>query len=191
MFRTLITQKKINLNFKDLEKYILSLQEKNTSKRFSNSTGWRSSDLDIKKNKNLQKIEEGFLEMATDYCRIIKMKKGLKSLSMWATVNKYKDYNLTHCHQGFLSGTFYVKTPMKCGDIVFENPSKLSDYWMLNGGDLFSSFNEYNSSSWTLPARKSIMYLFPSWLPHRVEPNLTKQNRISVSFNMGVENNVL
>ena len=188
MFRTLITQKKINLNFKDLEKYILSLQEKNTSKRFSNSTGWRSSDLDIKKNKNLQKIEEGFLEMATDYCRIIKMTKGLKSTGMWATVNKYKDYNLTHCHQGFLSGTFYVKTPMKCGDIVFENPSKLSDYWV---GDLFSSFNEYNSSSWTLPARKSIMYLFPSWLPHRVEPNLTKQNRISVSFNINIENNVL
>ena len=48
-----------------------------------------------------------------------------------------------------------------------------------------SDYNNYNSGTWWLPSEENNLYLFPSWLKHRVEPNLNKnENRISISFNL-------
>jgi hypothetical protein len=33
------------------------------------------------------------------------------------------------------------------------------------------------------------LYVFPGWLKHSVQPNLTKEDRLSVSFNYGVKPN--
>ena len=41
--------------------------------------------------------------------------------------------------------------------------------------------------SWWLPAEKNLLYIFPSYLYHTVEPNLNKEeNRISLSFDISL-----
>ena len=45
-------------------------------------------------------------------------------------------------------------------------------------------FTEYNSASWFVPPEENMLYIFPAWLYHKVEPNLSKQPRISFSFNV-------
>ena len=35
-----------------------------------------------------------------------------------------------------------------------------------------------------MPAQAGILYIFPSWLDHYVSPNMSKQKRISISFNI-------
>ena len=46
-----------------------------------------------------------------------------------------------------------------------------------------SDFNQYNSGSWWLPAKKGTMVMFPSWLEHEVRTKDHFGERISLSFN--------
>jgi hypothetical protein len=48
---------------------------------------------------------------------------------------------------------------------------------------------EQNSLVYGMPAIQNRLYMFPSWLRHSVKPNLNKnEDRISFSFNIGVQN---
>ena len=111
-----------------------------------------------------------------------------QSLSnIWMNINSFGDYNRCHNHpDSTISGVYYVKTPRCCGNIVFEHPAKdvFSYYFYRHYNQHPKEFNEYNSMFWSKPAVENILYLFPSWLNHFVEPNLNKtEERISISFN--------
>ena len=45
-------------------------------------------------------------------------------------------------------------------------------------------YNEFNSSVYRVEPSANDLLIFPSWLKHRVSPNLTKKNRICISFNI-------
>ena len=53
------------------------------------------------------------------------------------------------------------------------------------GHGAIEDYNECNSAVWNINPSENDLLLFPGWLSHRVEPNLTKKNRISISFNLG------
>jgi len=102
--------------------------------------------------------------------------------SLWININEHKDYNLIHDHFfSKISGVFYVKAPKKCGNIVFSNNSNMR-YYIKN--ESINTYNNYNSSICSFPALENTLYLFPSWLKHYVEPNLSNESRISISFNL-------
>ena len=50
--------------------------------------------------------------------------------------------------------------------------------------DVIEKYNEHNSPNWMISPVENQLLLFPSWLSHRVEPNLTEGERISISFNL-------
>mgnify|MGYP006094162033 CR=1 FL=1 len=88
---------------------------------------------------------------------------------MWVNISTFGDFNHPHNHsidnnQNSLSGVLYLKTPLNCGNIQFQNPLNLS------------------SSTTFLPKEKS-MLIFPKILFHYVEPNLSQEDRISIAFN--------
>ena len=47
--------------------------------------------------------------------------------------------------------------------------------------------NEVNSENWYMTALTGRLLMFPSWLKHNVTPNLTKEYRISLSFNASIK----
>jgi uncharacterized protein (TIGR02466 family) len=98
--------------------------------------------------------------------------------SMWGNINPKGGYNFTHVHPtGWLSAVYYVALPEGCPGITFEDPrpAKMMDFQnSCLVDDLY--FNH--------EPQVGQLVLFPSWLPHFVNPNPTDENRISISFNV-------
>ena len=46
------------------------------------------------------------------------------------------------------------------------------------------SDNSIATNNWSFVPKEGDLYLFPSWAKHGVTPNTTKNNRISISFNL-------
>ncbi|MEB3175864.1 MAG: TIGR02466 family protein [Cyanobacteriota bacterium] len=101
----------------------------------------------------------------------------------WAMVSQKYAYSSLHNHpNAILSGVYYVQTPENCGDLYFHDPRDGSQILMPP---------LLKQTAWTMGKLRTVpqagrLILFPSWLWHAVEPNLSDELRISVSFNIGV-----
>lgn len=175
----------LDVNKKDIIDYVKNLKKNNKGRKRSNIGGWQSNDL-ILNNKTLIPLVKEIENAVSVYGKNVNFKKNItyKICDMWANINNYKDFNVPHIHpNSLISGVFYLKTPKNCGNIAFMNPSQnLMDHTWL---DKFKdNFTEVNSSVWFREAKEGLLYLFPSWLLHSVEPNTNKkEERISISFN--------
>jgi uncharacterized protein (TIGR02466 family) len=174
----------IKLDNKILEKFILNLEKKQKSRYRSNVGGWQSNDLslDIKElNPLILDIVKGCFEYGVQ--QKFKNKSRINITNMWANVNGYKDMNQMHTHpHSMISGVYYVKCPKNCGDICFSHPSTLMEHdWPT---EHFEEHIETNCINCYFPVIEGRLYLFPSWLSHKVMPNMNeKEKRISLSFN--------
>jgi len=107
--------------------------------------------------------------------------------SMWANINPKYSHNRHHTHPHALwSGVYYVQTPSNCGLIYFTDPRPqaqvLTPYYDPNRRRM-ESWNEVHYQP-----QAGRLIVFPAWLDHAVQPNLTAEegraaDRISVSFN--------
>ena len=181
IFKTGVLIVKLKQDLPSIRKFCLDYQKKNKSRQRSNPTGYQSEDV-----RNRLQIKS-LVKDINKYCKIylteVLSSKDKPNLNhMWFNINYYKDYNDTHCHPfNKIAGVFYVSCTKNCGDIVFKNPTLMDSFYKANEQ---SKFTEYNSSSWYMPAEENALYLFPAWLYHKVRPNLSKQPRISFSFNV-------
>ena len=63
--------------------------------------------------------------------------------------------------------------------------SKPNSYVGLGNWSLLMESDQINSGIVSLTPRKNILFIFPSWSNHSVDPNLSDEPRISLSFNTG------
>jgi len=180
-FKDIIFKTKLNENLKDLIKFSKKLK-KQKGRTLSNVGGFQSNNLDSNEPVLQSLINEilkfGNMFSKENFC----IEKQLFLSSMWLNINYYKDFNALHNHPfSIISGVFYIKTPKNCGNIKFYRDVNIASY--LNSG-LINKYNNNNSESWRLMPEENILYLFPSWAKHLVEPNLSKEERISISFNL-------
>ena len=115
----------------------------------------------------------------------LKINKDVYVNYAWININQKGNLNQMHTHPGcILSGVYYVKTPEECGNIVFRHPGfdMMERDWIhfISQSDL----NAHNSDNWWLPAKANTLYIFPSWIKHLVGPNMSDDERISISFNI-------
>lgn len=104
----------------------------------------------------------------------------LRLQNYWVNVNPPGSYMIAHVHpRSVLACTLYVQTPPNSGRITFINPN-------LAARQAFYSFKEteYNYKSYSYQPIPGMLICFPSWLDHGVEENLSKDDRISISFNL-------
>ena len=186
IFRVPVYRAQLNLNIKKLQSFCNEYQQNNTGRIISNIGGYQSNDLplnDVSLHPLIKEINTHSSKFAKEFVNSVRGKNEQSLINIWININSYKDTNKVHNHPfSEISGVYYIKTPDKCGHIVFEHPAKdiLEYYWTESSIE----FNEYNSPTWWKPAVENTLYLFPSWLKHRVEPNLNKtEERISISFN--------
>lgn len=174
IFHTPIWGFMLNTEQYHIEDYIETIRDmmqQTPSVKKSNFGGWQSND-------NLHKIGV-FRELCSTIERgansVLESKnvKPDKITSMWANVNHKYSSNAAHVHEGILSGVFYLKVPKNSGKLVFINPAIRSDARMLR------------ESNYGVTPEPLAMILFPSWLEHYVEQNLSDEDRISISFNIG------
>ena len=102
--------------------------------------------------------------------------------NMWANINPPGGYNAPHIHPNSLfSGVYYVKVPKNSGELVCNDPRPGIQTTMptrVKGQPPQGLWREAH-----LQPLQGRVIVFPSWLWHAVEPNMSNDIRISVSFN--------
>ena len=179
-----------NIDNETIINYILDLKSKSKGKNQSNKVGWQSENLDI----SLPIFNTLFTEInnrAQHIHNTIGLKQNLENKldTAWANINANGGYNVQHRHMNAcFSGTYYLRGVESGaeGNIVFKNPVEL-DYHMHPTATV-ETYTNVNSGSYNLSPEKGKLILFPSWLDHYVEPNLTNENRITLSFDTKIFN---
>jgi uncharacterized protein (TIGR02466 family) len=115
--------------------------------------------------------------------------KELGIVAMWSIINPPGAANRAHIHPGSLwSGVYYVQAPENCGAIEFTEPRT----GHLMSQARFKPNAQRKRECWTkvrYVPKPGRMIIFPSWLYHAVDPNMSEAdgndaNRIIISFNM-------
>lgn len=111
----------------------------------------------------------------------------------WVNINRRGGYNVEHVHPGsFLSGVYYVNIDPQ------SNPAPITflrhSDWIMNHGFYFDDIIPGETPPpiehvVSLPPRTGALILFPSHVPHRVETNESDTDRVSISFNVILEQN--
>ena len=152
----------------------------------SNVKGWHSNDFDLndKEPQNfitflLPSIEKVMVDMNWE-----KQKQIAKINNMWAIVNIGGSTNLRHQHgNSTISGAYYIRAPLNSGDIVFYDPRPAPVYSHPN----VVAPNFLNAQVNGITPKEGALVLFPSYLDHSVNENLSNEERIVISFNIKIQ----
>ena len=173
---------------KKLSEIILEKEKIEPSREMTNQGGWQSND-DLHKDKRFSEILESIRKYFQQIYIQNNYKEGVKVMvgNMWANVNRYKDYNSTHIHEGSdWSFVYYVKVPKDSGNLIFIDTRIRR---MRDQSDRFiKSFdNPFTHSMYLVHPLEGGFVIFPAYLEHYVKRNTTDNPRISVSGNINLE----
>lgn len=125
-----------------------------------------------------------------DYFRHLGMSYDIRwQLHAWANVNRFGDYHDYHNHpRAYLSGTYYVRMPARQeplelrrdarpGRITLYDPRATVNMTAIRG-------DPYVEPEYTVMPEPGLILMWPAFVNHFVHPNLSKEHRISVSFNV-------
>lgn len=147
----------------------------------SNYIGWQSGPIKHGDNEEFDNFVNALNQQIND-CAIQADLPPLQIQNIWININTPGAYNHLHNHAGaVLSGVYYVKSEPEQGNIFFER-SDGAEYFL----PPMEKPNYFTSTATTYKSMTDALYVFPGWLKHSVQPNLTKEDRISISFNYGV-----
>jgi uncharacterized protein (TIGR02466 family) len=172
---------------KKMLKEILRLRKTVQSNNRSSVNGWQSVKnlYDFEFVQTLSGIMKIYVVQALMDLNLDLPKNDLFISQMWANVNPPNSYNVSHQHpDSFLSGVYYLQTPENSGSLVFEdvrNPFCLSQA-------SFSNLDEFSSTEVVKDPKPGEFFLFPSYLSHRVGMNMSREDRVSISFNISISN---
>ncbi len=125
-----------------------------------------------------------------DYFSHVGMRYDIRwTLHGWANINRFGDYHDYHNHpHAYLSGTYYVQMPtsyerLKTRDDV--RPGRITLYDPRSSANMIAIKGDpYVEPEHTITPVPGMILLWPAFVNHFVHPNLSKQLRISVSYNV-------
>ena len=188
-FSTPVWVSKIN-NYKEVNEeiynYVKNLQNediKGITK--SNIKGWHSKNFDLKNNSvvnfinlispNINKVMQD-MDWNTN-SQVVKIS------GMWAIINTGGASNARHHHgNSDLSAAYYVRAPKNSGEIVFYDPRPAPVF----SHPQSNNSNSLNAMVNSITPAEGGLVLFPSYLDHSVNQNLSNEERIVISFNISL-----
>ena len=152
----------------------------------SNIGGWQSDFLDFKK-------DDYFSDLISDtignYFRETKIYKEIQLMlhGYWININQPGASNNVHNHPNCdLAGVMWIKTDDKSGLIRFRHPNNFAESNSISLYDKdFANKNGAHVGE-GIETKPGNCILFPSHLQHWVEQNKSTEDRISISFNIGL-----
>ena len=180
-FPTLVYGKDVQLNNNQLAQDIVnwSNQDKGVSK--TNVKGWHSTTDMHTKSEYSQLVTE-LTRMQKEIYDNEHIDRHARLGNMWANINPSGGMNMPHIHPNALfSGVYYVKSNPKSGRLKIYDPRPGANFIMPTrkpgnlGRDLWREAN--------IEPIEGRIIMFPAWLWHSVEENMSDDIRISVSFN--------
>ena len=165
-------------------KIIQSKDSKGISK--SNIKGWHSKDFNMQENepKNFIKFILPAIEQVITDMNWEKQKQSININNMWAIINTGGAANHRHQHSNCtISGAYYVRAPKNSGDIIFYDPRPAPAYTY----PIAVNPNLLNAQVNGISPKEGALVLFPSYLDHSVNENLSNEERIVISFNITIQ----
>ena len=148
--------------------------------------GWHSQGKDFDRNI----LSEFIVKEVSNYFtqnKILKSGTQLYFSNWWININKKGDFNEKHVHPAsHFSGVCYLQVPSNSGTIVFDSAhlfTRCRETSFYNP-ILAESFNIIPALVVTGSPGKFL--IFPSDLLHGVEPSKSREDRISLSFNINL-----
>ena len=166
---------------RSLEEHLLKWSTQEPGLHKTNIKGWHSTDMTQKKEYYPLMLE--ILKTCKNIFEEERLEYEPAMGNMWANINGEKAYNKPHTHpNSFFSGTYYIKTPPQSGQLIVHDPRP----------GVHIQLPKRNKDSLPMQLWKEVffqpqagqMIIFPSWVWHEVEPNQSKEPRISVAFNI-------
>ena len=177
-------------NYKELnpqlENFIYDLKKNNPEgQKRSNAGGWHSPFFNINESEPVKKLISSFTkslpEIMTEHMGWRINKDKITILDMWSVVNKKNTFNVQHSHpNSLLSAAYYVKAKKNSGNIKFFDPKEMKTMYH----PPIQKFNEISAEIIKIEPEEGKLLLFPSYLNHAVEENLSDEDRIVISFNL-------
>lgn len=120
----------------------------------------------------------------------IKKKFFIPKNSMWINIQRPKEFNPPHHHDGYVSGVIYIDVP---DEIVKEKQTTDNSTTFNQFGDITFYYGEGRMSEnyFYLSPKSQQLLLFPAELKHGVFPFYSEVNRISIAFNIFEDNSHL
>ena len=180
-FPTIIYAKDVNLDNRLFENAVIEWAHKDKGIKRTNMKGWHS-ETDMHKIPVFKPLVDELFKMQNEIFKEEFLTSEPILGNMWANINPSGGYNRPHLHpNSHFSGVYYIKAPKNSGQIVFNDPRTASHMVMPN------RIKETPPSHLWREVRvdplEGRIIIFPAWLWHGVEPNLSEEIRISVSFN--------
>jgi uncharacterized protein (TIGR02466 family) len=177
-------------NYEQLNKKLLKAiydekQKDHQGVSWSNGLGWHSKD-NLNQHADFQAIAKIATTNALESGQEIGFdltKFTMIITNCWAVVNPKFAFNFVHNHpNSVLSGVYYVKAAENCGGIFFRDPRDVAHMFM----PALTELSPWTIQKITYKATEGKMIIFPSWLNHGVEPNLSDEERVCISFNISM-----
>lgn len=176
-----------NINNQEIKDYCLYLKDNTKGVNISNRGGWHSSEILLPMPQDLRSLFSNLEIFVNENCFKDIGVPNLKFGNFWVNVNYPGSYNIAHDHQNsILSGVYYVSVPFaNMGDLVLHRGDN-AEYFLKSNVERISTRS--NSLVAVKKPIESVFYIFPSWVKHYVESNISQGDRISIAFNFIQEN---
>lgn len=177
IYQSSINKTLFNSLKKELKKYI-----NNNFDKFK--TSWNCPTLSTinllpKDNFYNKEIFDEILKCSKEYFNIwnLDSSKEIRLKDLWVNISKPTHYQEEHNHGDCLfSGTVYINVNEKSGNFIFLTP--------LSSESILMNYPKILPMGYQILPKNGMIVLFPSWLIHKVAPNVSTQDRISISFNV-------
>lgn len=181
VFPTTIYAKDLQINNNIIADHIVEWSKNDRGVNKTNVNGWHSST-DMHKKPEYKLLIDELYKMQHEIYNEELLDSEPFLGNMWANINYEGGFNMPHVHANSLfSGVYYVKCKSNSGRLVFDDPRPGIQHTM----PIRKKINLPNHLCRSveiepIPGR---LVMFPAWLWHHVSPNLSKDIRISISFN--------
>ena len=170
-------------DFKDIQDNLIDVVYKirendPIGKIASNAGGWQSNDDSPELEFFLSHIVENF-----------KIFSECVLENYWVNINPKGTFNRVHVHPGCdLSGVLWIKTPKDSGTFEFDSPQLFSQFRVMECySEEITDRHKLYPSYW-IPSEEGKIVFFPASLSHKVNSSQSREDRISVAFNIDVNN---
>lgn len=161
------------------ECYRLKTKDEGVTK--SNVGGWHSKVIhgfDVQE-RNLQVLVKAALDFGNQVAGCHNLETHFRKIDWWININPEYTYNAIHAHpKADLSLVYYVKVNSESGTFsLIRNDGSMHT-------DLYNKRPEL--TRFNLQPVVGRMYAFPSYLLHHTTSNDSKEDRISIAFNLTI-----
>ncbi len=149
--------------------------------RQSPGVGWQT-DQDLHLRPEFADLAKVIVDASEAALRSIDAEhQGVVITGCWANINPPEARHRAHTHpNNFLSGVYYVKVPRGGHHITFTDPRVQRAVMQPR----FKKDTALNATVVNMEIAEGVMILFPSWLQHDVRRNASSEERVTIAFNL-------